>query len=111
MVLEYSDTLGVIPSQSIHEKETLHSGSSVPGPDGILAGYHGGDLAEHLDYIVDSCPIILAKGPCSGRTRVCPSIVRAIVARISGRLPIPVSLMAFGPASLLSNKSWMTMPP
>ena len=42
MVLEYSDTLGVIPSQSIHEKETLHSGSSVPGPDGILAGYHGG---------------------------------------------------------------------
>ena len=28
-----------------------------------------------------------------------------------GRLPIPVSLMAFGPASLLSNKSWMTMPP
>ena len=33
-------------------------------------GIIGVDLAEHLDYIVDSCPIILAKGPRSGHARV-----------------------------------------
>ena len=32
-------------------------------------GMIGVDLAERLDYIVDSCPIILAKGPRSGPAR------------------------------------------
>lgn len=32
-------------------------------------GMIGVDLAERLDYIVDSCPIILAKGPRSGHAR------------------------------------------
>ena len=34
------------------------------------------DLAERLDYIVDSCPIILAKGPRSGHTRAALELCR-----------------------------------
>lgn len=75
----------------------------------------GVDLGEQLDYIVDSCPIILAKGPRSGYAKVASELceksynssrkewyygikLHAIVARVPGRLPIPVSLMASGAA-------------
>ena len=75
----------------------------------------GVNLAERLDYIVDSCPIILAKGPRSGHARVASELceksynssrkewyygikLHAIVVRIPGCLPIPVSLMASGAA-------------
>ncbi len=34
------------------------------------------DLAERLDYIVDSCPIILAKGPRSGHTQAALELCR-----------------------------------
>ena len=30
----------------------------------------GVNLPEHMEYIVDSCPIILAKGPRSGQAKV-----------------------------------------
>lgn len=68
-----------------------------------------------MEYIVDSCPIILAKGPRSGHTKVARELceknydfsrkewyygikLHAIVARRPGHLPIPVSLMASGAA-------------
>ena len=66
-----------------------------------------------LEYIVDSCPNILAKGPRSGHARVaselceksynssrkkwyCGIKLHAIMARIPGRLPVSASLMASG---------------
>ena len=75
----------------------------------------GVGLEEQLDYIVDSCPIILAKGPRSGYAKVASELceksynssrkewyygikLHAIVARNPGRLPMPVSLMASGAA-------------
>jgi len=75
----------------------------------------GVDLGEQLDYIVDSCPIILAKGPRSGHAKVASELceksynysrkewyygikLHVIAARVPGRLPIPVSLMASGAA-------------
>jgi len=71
----------------------------------------GVDLHEHMEYIVDSCPIILAKGPRSGHARVAHELceksynssrkewyygvkLHAVVARRPGRLPVPLSLMA-----------------
>ena len=34
----------------------------------------GVNLQQQLDYIVDSCPIILAKGPRSGHGKVAPEL-------------------------------------
>ena len=75
----------------------------------------GVDLQEHMEYIVDSCPIILAKGPRSGQGKVARELceksynssrkewyygikLHAVVARKPGSLPIPLSLMASGAA-------------
>ena len=75
----------------------------------------GVDLPEHMEYIVDSCPIILAKGPRSGQGKVARELceksynssrkewyygikLHAVVARKPGRLPIALSLMASGAA-------------
>ena len=75
----------------------------------------GVDLQEHMEYIVDSCPIILAKGPRSGQGKVARELceksynssrkewyygikLHAVVARKPGCLPIPLSLMASGAA-------------
>ena len=75
----------------------------------------GIDLYEHRDYIVDSCPVILAKGPRSGHAKVAGELcektynssrkewyygmkLHAVVARIPGCLPLPLSLMATGAA-------------
>ena len=71
----------------------------------------GADLPGHMEYIVDSCPIILAKGPRSGRGKVACELceksynssrkewyygmkLHAVVAHRPGRLPVPLSLMA-----------------
>ena len=68
-----------------------------------------------VDYIVDSCPIILAKGPRSGQSKVASELceksynssrrewyygmkLHAVVVRKPGHLPVPLSLMAFGAA-------------
>ena len=75
----------------------------------------GVNLPEHMEYIVDSCPIILAKGPRSGQGKVARELceksynssrkewyygikLHAVVARKPGRLPIALSLMASGAA-------------
>ena len=75
----------------------------------------GVDLPEDMEYIVDSCPVILAKGPRSGQGKVAPELceksynssrkewyygikLHAVVARRPGRLPVPLSLMASGAA-------------
>lgn len=71
----------------------------------------GVDLCEHIEYIVDSCPIILAKGPRSGHAKVAREFceksynssrkewyyglkLHAVVARNPGHLPLPLCLMA-----------------
>ena len=71
----------------------------------------GADLCEHIKYIVDSCPIILAKGPRSGHAKVARELceksynssrkewyyglkLHAVVARNPGHLPLPLCLMA-----------------
>lgn len=68
-----------------------------------------------MEYIVDSCPIILAKGPRSGQGKVAGELceksynssrkewyygikLHAVVARRPGRLPVPLSLMVSGAA-------------
>lgn len=68
-----------------------------------------------MEYIVDSRPIILAKGPRSWHAKVAQELceksynssqrewyrginLHAIVARKPGRLPVPVSLLASGAA-------------
>lgn len=73
------------------------------------------DLSEQLEYIVDSCPIILAKGPRSGHAKVASELceksynssrkewyygvkLHAVVARKPGRLPTPLALMISGAA-------------
>lgn len=78
-------------------------------------GIIGVHLQGHLEYIVDSCPIILAKGPRSGHAKVARELceksynssreewyyglkLHAVVARRPGQLPIPLSLMASGAA-------------
>ena len=75
----------------------------------------GVDIHKHMEYIVDSCPIILAKGSRSGQARVANELceksynssrkewyygikLHAVVARRPGRLPVPLSLMASGAA-------------
>ena len=75
----------------------------------------GVHLHGHLEYIVDSCPIILAKGPRSGRAKVAHELceksynssrkewyyglkLHAVVARRPGQLPLPLSLMVSGAA-------------
>ena len=75
----------------------------------------GVNLHEHMECIVDSCPIILAKGPRSGHAKVAQELceksynssrkewyyglkLHAVVCRRSGRLPLPLSLMASGAA-------------
>ena len=75
----------------------------------------GVNLQEHMEYIVDSCPIILAKGPRSGHAKVAGELceksynssrkewyygmkLHAVVARNPGHLPIPLSLLASGAA-------------
>ena len=71
----------------------------------------GADLYEYIEYIVDSCPIILAKGPRSGHAKVARQLcdksynssrkewyyglkLHAVVARNPGHLPLPLCLMA-----------------
>jgi len=71
----------------------------------------GVDWDEQREYIVDSCPIILAKGPRSSYGKVASELcgksynssrkewyygikLHAIVARRPGHLPLPLSLMA-----------------
>lgn len=68
------------------------------------------------NYIVDSCPIILAKGPRSGHAKIAGELceksynssrkewyygvkLHAFVARHAGRLPTPLVLMLSGAAS------------
>ncbi len=75
----------------------------------------GVDRNEQMEYIVDSCPIILAKGPRSGHAKVANGLceksynssrkewyygvkLHAVVARKPGRLPVPLALMASGAA-------------
>ena len=75
----------------------------------------GVDWNEQREYIVDSCPIILAKGPRSGHGKVARELceksynssrkewyygmkLHAIVVRRPGCLPLPLSLMASGAA-------------
>ncbi len=75
----------------------------------------GVDLSEISEYIVDSCPIILAKGSRSGHAKVARELceksynssrkewyyglkLHAVVARRPGHLPAPLSLMASGAA-------------
>jgi len=75
----------------------------------------GVDLSEQMEYIVDSCPIILEKGPRSGYAKVARELceksynlsrkewyygvkLHAVVARKPGRLPVPLALMASGAA-------------
>jgi len=77
----------------------------------IWLGAIGVDLSEQMEYIVDSCPIILAKGPHSSHGKVAKGFceksynssrkewyygvkLHAVVARKPGRLPLPLSLMA-----------------
>ncbi len=81
----------------------------------IWLGVIGVDWDEQKEYIVDSCPIILAKGPRSGHAKVARELceksynssrkewyygvkLHAVVARRPGRLPLPLSLMASGAA-------------
>ncbi len=81
----------------------------------IWLGVIGVDWDEQKEYIVDSCPIILAKGPRSGHAKVARELceksynssrkewyygikLHAVVARKPGRLPLPLSLMASGAA-------------
>ena len=75
----------------------------------------GVNLHEHMECIMDSCPIILAKGPRSGHAKVAQELceksynssrqewyyglkLHAVVSRRSGHLPIPLSLMVSGAA-------------
>jgi len=75
----------------------------------------GIDWDAKREYIVDSCPIILAKGPRSGHAKVARELcekgynssrkewyygikLHAVVARRPGRLPLPLSLMVSGAA-------------
>jgi len=75
----------------------------------------GVDWNEKKEYIVDSCPIILAKGARSGHAKVARELceksynssrkewyygvkLHAVVARRPGRLPLPLSLMVSGAA-------------
>ena len=68
-----------------------------------------------MEYIVDSCPIILAKGPRSGHAKVAQELCKksynssrqewyyglklhVVVSRKAGHLPIPLSLMVSGAA-------------
>ena len=76
----------------------------------------GVNLGEVSEYIVDSCPIILAKGPRSGHAKVARELceksynssrkewyyglkLHAVVARRPGQLPTPLSLMASSAAA------------
>ena len=75
----------------------------------------GADWNEQREYIVDSCPIILAKGPRSGHGKVASELceksynssrkewyygmkLHAIVSRRPGCLPLPLCLMSSGAA-------------
>ena len=75
----------------------------------------GVDSSEISEYIVDSCPVILARGSRSGHAKVARELceksynssrkewyygikLHAVVARKPGCLPIPLSLMASGAA-------------
>jgi len=75
----------------------------------------GVDVSEQMKYIVDSCPVIPAKGPCSGYAKVASELcekscnssekewyygvkLHAVVARKPGWLPVPLALMASGAA-------------
>ena len=78
-------------------------------------GIIGVHRKEYSEYIVDSCPILLAKGPRSGHAKVAHELceksynssrkewyyglkLHAVVARSAGHLPIPLSLMVSGAA-------------
>ena len=75
----------------------------------------GVSLQRAMEYLVDSCPIILAKGSRSGQAKVAHELceksynssrnewyygmkLHAVVARKPGHLPVPLSLMVFGAA-------------
>ena len=81
----------------------------------IWLGLIGIGLHGCMDYIVDSCPIILAKGSRSGQAKVARELceksynssrkewyygmkLHAIVARKPGQLPVPLSMMTSGAA-------------
>jgi len=81
----------------------------------IWLGAIGVDWNVEKEYIVDSCPIILAKGARSGHAKVARELceksynsstkewyygikLHAVVARRPGRLPLPLSLMISGAA-------------
>ena len=97
----------------------------------IWLGLIGVNEQGCMDYIVDSCPIILAKGPRSGQAKVANELceksynssrkewyygmkLHAVVVRRPGHLPLPLSLMAFGAAQhdlpaakkILQDQSW-----
>lgn len=78
-------------------------------------GVIGVGSRESMEYIMDSCPVILAKGPRSGHAKVAPELceksynpsrkewyygmkLHAVVARQPGSLPVPLSLMVSGAA-------------
>ena len=73
----------------------------------------GANVHEPMEYIVDSCPVILAKGPRSGHAKVAGELCRksynssrqewyygmklhVFAVRKPGRLPVPLSVMASG---------------
>lgn len=72
-------------------------------------------MREHMEYIVESCPVILAKGPRSGHAKATGKLcvksynssrkewyyglkILAFVACKPGCLPVPLSVMASGAA-------------
>ena len=91
----------------------------------------GVGLCEHREYIVDSCPIILAKGSRSGYARVARELcektynssrdkwyyglqLHAVVARRLGLLPLSPALMAPGAAQQdlpAGNTFWKIISP
>ena len=73
----------------------------------------GANVHEPMEYIVDSCPVILAKGPRSGHAKVAGELcgksynssrqewyygmkLHVFAVRKPGRLPVPLSVMASG---------------
>ena len=81
----------------------------------VWLGVIGFHLQENMEYIVDSCPIILAKGPRSGQAKVAGELceksynssrkewyygmkLHLIAARNPGHMPLPLSVMASGAA-------------
>lgn len=75
----------------------------------------GANVHEHMEYTVDSCPVILVNGYCSGHAKVagklcgksynssrnewyCRLKIYAFMACKPDRLPVPLSVMTSGAA-------------